>query len=71
MGRPVQRPAVHATATEAAQAVILRRRLQVGCNSWFVAAVTLKKWSERGDLNSRPPVPQTGALTELRYAPTL
>jgi hypothetical protein len=22
-------------------------------------------------LNSRPPVPQTGALTELRYAPTL
>src|SRR6476620_8300705 len=30
-----------------------------------------KKWSERGDLNSRPPVPQTGALTELRYAPTL
>src|SRR5262249_33855783 len=27
------------------------------------------KWSERGDLNSRPPVPQTGALTELRYAP--
>ena len=31
----------------------------------------LKDWSERGDLNSRPPVPQTGALTELRYAPTL
>jgi hypothetical protein len=30
-----------------------------------------EKWSERGDLNSRPPVPQTGALTELRYAPTL
>jgi hypothetical protein len=29
------------------------------------------RWSERGDLNSRPPVPQTGALTELRYAPTL
>ena len=28
-----------------------------------------KNWSERGDLNSRPPVPQTGALTELRYAP--
>jgi hypothetical protein len=26
-------------------------------------------WSERGDLNSRPPVPQTGALTRLRYAP--
>ena len=28
------------------------------------------KWSERGDLNSRPPVPQTGALTGLRHAPT-
>jgi hypothetical protein len=28
-----------------------------------------KKWSERRDSNSRPPVPQTGALTGLRYAP--
>jgi hypothetical protein len=28
-------------------------------------------WSERGDLNSRPPVPQTGALTRLRYAPAV
>jgi hypothetical protein len=28
-----------------------------------------EKWSERRDLNSRPPVPQTGALTGLRYAP--
>jgi len=27
------------------------------------------KWSERRDLNSGPPVPQTGALTGLRYAP--
>ena len=26
-------------------------------------------WSERRDLNSRPPVPQTGALTRLRHAP--
>ena len=26
-------------------------------------------WSERRDLNSGPPVPQTGALTGLRYAP--
>ena len=26
-------------------------------------------WSERRDLNSRPPVPQTGALTGLRHAP--
>src|ERR1700735_2993254 len=28
-------------------------------------------WSERRDLNSGPPVPQTGALTGLRYAPKL
>ena len=27
-------------------------------------------WSGRRDLNSRPPVPQTGALTGLRHAPT-
>ena len=26
-------------------------------------------WSERRDSNSRPPVPQTGALTGLRHAP--
>ena len=32
-------------------------------------AKSLKYWSERRDLNSRPPVPQTGALTRLRYAP--
>src|SRR3954452_3840158 len=32
------------------------------------AAASLK-WSERRDLNSRPPVPQTGALTRLRHAP--
>ena len=28
-------------------------------------------WSERRDLNSGPPVPQTGALTGLRYAPNI
>jgi hypothetical protein len=28
-------------------------------------------WSERRDLNSGPPVPQTGALTGLRYAPPM
>ena len=27
-------------------------------------------WSGRRDLNPRPPVPQTGALTGLRHAPT-
>ena len=49
--------------------------LQLGCSFRCVACSpypnSLKRWSERGDLNSRPPVPQTGALTELRYAPTL
>src|SRR3954469_20130835 len=29
----------------------------------------LRCWSERRDSNSGPPVPQTGALTGLRYAP--
>jgi hypothetical protein len=29
------------------------------------------QWSERRDLNSGPPVPQTGALTGLRYAPPM
>ena len=29
-----------------------------------------QEWSERRDSNSGPPVPQTGALTGLRYAPT-
>jgi hypothetical protein len=32
-------------------------------SAWFY-------WSERRDLNSGPPVPQTGALTGLRYAPS-
>jgi hypothetical protein len=29
-----------------------------------------KKWSERRDLNSRPPEPHSGALAKLRHAPT-
>ena len=28
-------------------------------------------WSGRADLNGRPPAPKAGALTRLRYAPTL
>jgi hypothetical protein len=31
--------------------------------------ILAKCWSERRDLNPGPPVPQTGALTGLRYAP--
>src|SRR5215211_7744945 len=33
--------------------------------------ISARYWSERRDLNSGPPVPQTGALTGLRYAPPL
>src|ERR1700679_1946317 len=33
--------------------------------------IELRTWSERRDLNPRPPVPQTGALTRLRHAPYL
>src|SRR4029079_9939043 len=36
----------------------------------FWRSIGAKYWSERRDSNSRPPVPQTGALTGLRYAPT-
>ncbi len=31
----------------------------------------MQKWSEWQDLNLRPPVPQTGALTGLRHTPML
>jgi hypothetical protein len=34
-----------------------------------VALFIIDFWSERRDLNSRPLVPQTSALTGLRYAP--
>ena len=37
------------------------------CNQYGFQSLS---WSERRDLNSGPPVPQTGALTGLRYAPT-
>jgi hypothetical protein len=50
----------------------MRTRVAIGLQFRFRAfKKPWKRWSERGDLNSRPPVPQTGALTELRYAPTL
>jgi hypothetical protein len=35
--------------------------------SYFLFPLLL--WSGRLDLNQRPPVPQTGALTRLRHAP--
>src|SRR5690349_24650760 len=68
-GKPTRRldadwscPALH-SATDArcilqrSSPLILVRRLSATC------------WSERRDLNPGPPVPQTGALTGLRYAP--
>ena len=35
----------------------------------YYAGPNNKFWSERADLNRRPLVPQTSALTRLRYAP--
>jgi hypothetical protein len=35
----------------------------------FTVSEVVDVWSERRDLNPGPPVPQTGALTGLRYAP--
>ena len=35
----------------------------------FADRRSANEWSERRDLNPRPPVPQTGALTRLRHAP--
>src|SRR5262245_49757381 len=51
----------------AAGTAAMRRRLR-NCNR-AESAKSLIYWSERRDLNSGPPVPQTGALTGLRYAP--
>ena len=55
-------PAPHALKAKAADKLYAD-----AVDGYFAKA---EKWSERGDLNSRPPVPQTGALTGLRYAPT-
>src|SRR3982074_3537476 len=41
--------------------------VSVGCCG---TAACEKGWSEREDSNLRPPAPQAGALTGLRYAPT-
>jgi hypothetical protein len=45
------------------------RRFLIGFSGNLGLAKSLILWSERRDLNPRPPVPQTGALTGLRYAP--
>src|SRR4029077_754418 len=39
-------------------------------SSW-TPQISAKCWSERRDSNPRPLVPQTSALTGLRYAPSL
>jgi hypothetical protein len=43
-------------------------RAQFGCATWLRSY--WKKWSEWRDSNPRPLVPQTSALTGLRYTPT-
>src|SRR5712671_6371057 len=45
---------------------VFRRKRGTGPRSFDLL---VNFWSERRDLNSGPPVPQTGALTGLRYAP--
>src|SRR3954466_3379295 len=45
------------------------RILATGGAAPLSAGEQRRGWSERRDLNSGPPVPQTGALTGLRYAP--
>jgi len=40
-----------------------------GCDKSELRMNEWLNWSERRDLNPGPPVPQTGALTGLRYAP--
>ena len=56
---------------EPAQNRVLRFSRRFACAHKACSTVSDKKkfWSERRDLNSGPPVPQTGALTGLRYAP--
>ena len=72
MARPVSLSAMGADRFSAS--ILLptgERLLEMQGKTVIVNIVLLSKvcWSERRDLNSGPPVPQTGALTGLRYAP--
>src|ERR1700722_2009223 len=62
--RQRQAPQTHVARTVLGE---LRATGELGLNP--VGILTIFCWSERRDLNSAPPVPQTGALTGLRYAP--
>src|ERR1700729_3011 len=64
--RQRQDPQTHVARTVLGE---LRATGELGLNP--VGILTIFCWSERRDLNSGPPVPQTGALTGLRYAPKL
>jgi hypothetical protein len=72
LAAPVQEISVIATKREKKGRA--RRRLKARNRTdrlWgWGAAVAGMEWSEREDLNLRPLVPQTSALTGLRYAPT-
>lgn len=50
--------------------VELRAPYLVSYRATLVESFRNVDWSGRWDSNSRPPVPKTGALTRLRYAPT-
>src|ERR1700729_3419763 len=64
--RQRQDPQTHVARTVLGE---LRATGELGLNP--VGILTIFCWSERRDLNSGPPVPQTGALTGLRYAPNI
>src|SRR6266446_5460518 len=49
--------------------ISLFRSLRSFTDDQQLVDLSIDFWSERRDLNSGPPVPQTGALTGLRYAP--
>jgi len=42
-----------------------------GLKSWMLSPTTLTQWSGRLDSNQRPLLPQSSALTGLRYAPNI
>jgi hypothetical protein len=70
-GLPGKTPGVYVTKQPRTAALFAFLRVQVRkqkCKKAFIWSGFF--WSERRDSNSRPPVPQTGALTGLRYAPT-
>jgi hypothetical protein len=69
-GQPPEPIAVSVALEAVETGLLARNRTSLGLQTarWGTAN-SLILWSERRDLNPGPPVPQTGALTGLRYAP--